>query len=139
MISKFLAGAACFAALVSCATANRMSGENAPMTDEVKAKLATFDRTGETLSCLGLRQISEIKPLDDYRFLVRVGNDYYLNTVSGRCSRAADGFTHLEYSTSLSHLCRNEIINVVDNSQGFQVGACGLGGFERLKSKEEKK
>ncbi len=112
-------------------------GDEPPISDKVKEKLAAFERTGETVSCIGIRQIDEIKPLDDYRFLVRAGNDYYLNMVSGRCSRAASAFTRIEYTTSLSQLCRNEIIRVVDNSQGFEAGGCGLGDFERLKKKEE--
>lgn len=103
---------------------------------EVEAKLAEFERTGDMRSCLNLRSIDQIKPLNENLFLVRVGvNDYYLNEVSGRCSGADSSFNRLQYTTSLNQLCRNEIIRVVDNSTGFTIGSCGLGSFERLEKK----
>lgn len=129
-------GMICFAAaltLAGCATA---SGDR-ELSTRAAERLAEFDRTGEVESCLGLRRISQITPLDNHHFLVRAGlNDYYLNEVSGSCSGAARAGNRLQYTTSLSQLCRNEIITVVDNSNGFTVGSCGLGGFERLEKLE---
>lgn len=137
MTLKLLFGAVAVAMLAAGAVAIAADDdEEPPISDKVKKRLAAFERTGETVSCLGLRHIKDIKPLDDYRFLVKASDEYYLNMVSGRCTRAADAFTHLEYSTSLSQLCRNEIINVIDTSHGFFVGGCGLGDFERLEKKE---
>ena len=108
------------------------------MSDEAAQKLERFEQTGETRSCLGLRRISQITPLDDHLFLVRVGaNEYYLNEVNGRCSGASRSFNRLQYKTSIGQLCRNEIIRVVDNSSGISVGSCGLGSFERLQEKTE--
>jgi hypothetical protein len=99
-------------------------------------KLAQFERTGETTACIGLRQISQITPVTESTFLVRVGaGDYYANDVSGRCNGATRNSTRLEYSTTLSELCRNELIRVIDNATGVQVGGCGLGSFEKLQEK----
>lgn len=108
--------------------------------EEISAKaaerLAEFDRTGDMRTCLSLRSIDQIKPLDESHFLVRVGvNDYYLNEIPGRCSGADNSFNRLQYTTSLSQLCRSEIISIVDNTSGFTVGSCGLGSFERLEKK----
>ena len=98
--------------------------------------LSGFVRTGETKSCINLASINEIRPVTDELFLVRVGvNRYYLNEVSGSCNGASRGFNRLQYKTSLSTLCNNQIIRVVDNSQGFTVGSCALGSFERLEVK----
>lgn len=107
--------------------------------DEGAAKLlAQYDRTGEVTSCLGIREISSIRPVTEKTFLVRVGaNQYYVNDISGRCSGATMSGNRLQYSTSLSQLCRNEIIHVVDNANGFNVGSCGLGSFEKLKKKPD--
>ncbi len=119
--------------LAGCATA---ASDNNEISERAAKRLAEFDRTGEVDSCLNLRQINQITALDDHRFLVRVGaNRYYLNEVKGRCSGAARTSTRLQYTTSHSQLCRNEIISVVDNTAGFTVGSCGLGGFERLEKK----
>jgi len=116
--------------LAACATAS-----TGAMSEKAAAKLAQFDRTGEIKNCLGIRQISSIDALDDRHFLVRAGSQYYLNVTGGRCSNAGRAGYYLQYSTSLSQLCRNEIIRVVDNSSGITAGSCGLGSFERLEKK----
>ena len=123
-----------FALLGACSTTTSDAKNSAA----VPERLAAFEKTGETTNCLNLRRISSIKALDERHFLVEVGvNDYYLNKVSGRCSGADRTFNRLQYKTSIASLCRNEIIRVVDNSQGFTVGSCGLGNFERLEKKTE--
>lgn len=113
---------------------------SAPQKEEVNQSaantLAKYERTGETTTCLSITQISQIKPVTESTFLVRVrSGDYYVNDVSGRCNNATRSFTRIEYTTSLNQLCSNEIIRIVDNTNGFQVGGCGLGRFEKLKEK----
>lgn len=121
--------------LAACATND---GGDQEMSEAAAERLADFERTGETESCLPLRSIDQIKPLDERHFLVRAGvNDYYLNEVSGRCNSAHRSNYRLQYTTSLSQLCRLEIIEVVDNSTGFTAGSCSLGDFERLEKVEE--
>ncbi len=108
------------------------------MSEEVSARLAEFEQTGDYQTCLGLRQINQIKALDEHNFLVRVGvNQYYLNRVSGFCNGADSTFNRLQYTTSISQLCRNEIVSVVDNTTGFTTGSCSLGDFERLEKKPD--
>ncbi|MGE0408012.1 MAG: DUF6491 family protein [Amphiplicatus sp.] len=117
---------------VACATAAPRND----MSEEAAKKLAGFEPTGEKVNCLGLQRVDQIDPLSENMFLIRSGaDDYYLNEVSGRCSGADSNFNRLQYKTSLSQLCRGEIITVVDNSSGFTVGSCGLGDFERLRRK----
>ena len=104
--------------------------------EDAAARLAQFEQTGEFETCLGLREITQITPVTETKLLVKVGaGKYYLNETTSRCNRATSGFTRLEYTTSLSQLCRNEIIRVVDNSGGFTAGGCSLGSFERLERK----
>ena len=123
-----IVSAACTFVLSACASSGVDTDE-----DKVAAALAGFEKTGETESCISLRRIDQIKPLDDRNFLVRVGrNDFYLNEVSGRCSNADGINTRLQYRTTLSQLCRNELISVVDNSTGMNIGSCGLGSFQKL-------
>ncbi len=122
------------ALLAACATA----GSGYVMSDEVAAKLAEFEKTGEVKNCLQLRTIDQIRPLDERNFLIETGvNDYYLAELSSSCSGAASSFNRLQYTTSLSSLCRNEIIRVVDNTNGFTVGSCGMSDFQKLEKIEE--
>jgi Family of unknown function (DUF6491) len=108
------------------------------MSEKASERLAAFEPTGDHKTCLGLRQISQIKALDEHNFLVRVGvNKYYLNKVSGRCSGADRTFNRIQYTTTTGQICRNEIISVVDNSTGLINGSCSLGDFERLESKPD--
>lgn len=118
-------------AVAGCAT------ERQEPVDEAAAELfAQFDRTGEEVNCLSVTRITSIKPVSEELFLVQTGvNDYYLNEVSGRCNGATRPSTRLQYSTSTGQVCRNEIIRVVDNTAGFQVGGCGFGVFEKLNKK----
>lgn len=96
-------------------------------------RLAQYQETGETRSCVSLSRVSSIVPLDDNHFLFEMrGGDVYLNRIRGRCNQAASGFTRIEYRVSGNQLCRGEIINVVDNSSGLWAGSCGLGDFVQL-------
>lgn len=118
-------------AAASCATAPVEE-----INESAAATLAKYERTGEVVQCLNLRSISSIQPVTETTFLVRVGaGDYYVNDVSGRCNAAPRISTRLEYETTLSQLCRNELIRVVDNTTGAVLGGCGLGSFEKLEKK----
>lgn len=120
-------------AIAACASA-----PNEEVDRSAADQLAQFERTGDVTSCIGLRQISQITPVTESTFLVRVGTaEYYANDVSGRCNGATRNSTRLEYATTLSELCRNELIRVVDNTTGVQIGGCGLGSFEKLEKKTE--
>ncbi|WP_306253112.1 DUF6491 family protein [Parvularcula sp. IMCC14364] len=131
MKNLLIVSAACALALSACASSDTGRDE-----DKAAEALAAFDKTGETESCLSLRRIDQIKALDDKNFLVRVGrDDYYLNEVNGRCSNADGLNTRLQYRTTLSQLCRNELISVVDNGTGMNIGSCGLGTFQKLEKK----
>lgn len=131
-------GAMTVMAVAAAGIAGCASVERAEISPEAEERLADFERTGEMRTCLNLRAISQIDPLDERHFLVRVGlNDYYLNEISGRCSGAGRFNNRIQYTTSISQLCRNEIITIVDNTTGFTVGSCGLGSFERLIEKRD--
>ncbi len=114
-----------------CAT-----GASNPVDEAAAAKLAEYDRTGEMTTCLNITQIASIKAVDEKTLLIRSGvNDYYVSDLPGRCNGATRNSTRFEYTTSTSQLCRNEIIRIVDNSQGFLAGSCGMGSFEKLAKK----
>ncbi|GGB74786.1 DUF6491 family protein [Glycocaulis alkaliphilus] len=127
---NFVTGMAAAAAALGMASA--VSAQD--MSDAAAERLAQFERTGETRTCVNLTQVRSIQPLDDSHFLIEMRNrDTYLNVVNGRCSRAASSSTYLQYSITGSQLCRGEIVNVIDNGgQGMLSGSCSLGGFERL-------
>lgn len=120
--------------VASCASA----GSTYEMSESVAARLAEFEKTGETDTCLSIRRINSITPLDERNLLVRVGvNDYYLNRPRNRCAGADRVGNRLQYKISGGMLCRNEIIQVVDNSSGLTGGSCGLGVFEKLEKAVE--
>lgn len=130
MLTKSTFALGAVSLLAACATA----GSSYEMSEEVAAKLAKFEKTGEVRNCLSLRSIDQIKALDDRNFLIEAGaNDYYLAELSSSCSGADRSFNRLQYETSLSSLCRGEIIRVVDNSTGFTVGSCGMSDFQELR------
>lgn len=118
-----------------CATA--AAGDGA-MSERAAERLAQFEATGETETCLRTTRIQSITALDEKHLLVRVsGNNYYLNKVSGKCNGAQWAGNRLQYTITTGQLCRNEIITVVDNTTGITAGSCGLNSFEKLERIEK--
>ena len=132
----FAAAASAVLAVSASACAASMQGDEGP-SEEAAERLAEFDRTGETRNCLQLRRIDSITPLDEKYFLIETnGGDHYLNVVNGRCSNADSSFAFLEYRTSTSNLCANEIVRVRTQNDGGVVGACSLSQYEKLEPRD---
>lgn len=93
--------------------------------------LDQFDRTGETVSCIGMRS-TDITPIDERTLLFRTGGDYYANTLKDKCSRINDNFTRIELNLFSNRLCSGEIVKVVHQSNGAFLSSCSLGDFEKL-------
>jgi hypothetical protein len=91
---------------------------------------------GPAQDCLPLTQFSNTRIRDDWTidFIGGAGNRVWRVSLPNRCSglRSADSFT---YSTSLSQLCRQDIIYpLVRVGNGFQRGGgCGLAPFVPVK------
>lgn len=121
--------------LAACATGGGYDGPS----EKTAARLAGFERTGETTACLSINMVQSIDALDERHFLVRTGvNNYYLNEPSGSCIGAGRGNSRLQYVLGgTSQLCRNQIVSVVDNATGMTLGSCGLGSFEKLEEKQD--
>lgn len=95
---------------------------------EPQSAAATDASTG--LLCVNLAQIRETKVVDDNTidFILRSG-DTLRNTLPYKCPSLGfeEAFT---YSTSLTQLCSTDIIRVIHQGGGPQLGAsCGLGKF----------
>jgi hypothetical protein len=125
---KLIAGyaATLFIAVAACAPAAAPSGDAAR-----PAGAAPADATGlQGESCIAISQIRESRVRDDSTidFIMRDGRTFR-NTLPGRCPSLGfeEAFT---YSTSLSQLCSTDIIRVIHQGGGPQLGAaCGLGKF----------
>jgi len=118
------------------ATAGCATSASAPVNESAAARLASLERTGEIDTCLGLTRISELVAVDERTLLVRAGvNNWYVSELPGRCSGIVNRGNRIEYSTSLTQLCRGDILRIVDNSGGFLAGSCSMGAFERLGEK----
>ena len=127
MRSLFLAALAA----AGCATAT-----TEPVNDSAAARLAGLQRTGDKQNCLNLGLINEITAVDEKTLLIRSGaNNWYVSDLSTRCRGVVSRGNRIEYATSLSQLCRNDILRIVDNPNGFLTGSCGMGSFERLAEK----
>lgn len=91
---------------------------------------------GPAQNCLPLAQFSSTRIRDDWTidFIGGAGNRVWRVTLPNRCSglKSADSFT---YATSLSQLCRNDIVYPLNRvGGGFQRGGgCGLAPFTPVK------
>ncbi len=129
MLKKLILAGAAWAAGCASSNAERIN-------ESAAAKLAEFDRTGETVSCITTMRIDSIQAVDEKTLLIKTGpSEYYVSDLKSRCSGATSGFNRFEYTTTTAQLCRNEIIRIVDNGSGFLTGSCGMGSFEKLVKK----
>ncbi len=119
------------ALLAGCATA---TGE--PVNEGAAARLAGLTRTGEKQTCLSIPQINQITAVNEKTLLIRSGaNNWFVSDLATRCRGVVNAGNRIEYTTSLPQLCRNDILRIVDNANGFLTGSCGMGSFERLAEK----
>lgn len=91
---------------------------------------------GEAVDCLQATQFSDTQIRNDWTidFISSAGNKVWRVTLPNRCSglKTADSFT---YETSLSKLCRHDIIYPLHQYGGSpQRGTgCGMGSFVPVK------
>jgi hypothetical protein len=128
-LSLFLAAAATAAFGVAYAGIQEISSKAADT-------LAHYEPSGESRSCVMMRQIDSIKAADDRLLLVEMNDgSMFLNQPDGSCAGASRSNRRFEYRTSQPSLCAGDILNVVDNSGGYLSGSCSLGRFESLREK----
>ncbi len=99
--------------------------------DKARELLSQYEKTGETVSCLSLRNVRDTDIVDDYAMLVEASGDVYLNELSGRCIGLSREGRYI-HDSATGQMCRGDIIRVMD-SFGRSLGGCGLGAFEKLK------
>ena len=122
--------------LVALAAAGCATATTEPVNDSAAARLAGMQRAGDKQTCLNLALINEITAVDEKTLLIRSGaNNWYVSDLSTRCRGVVSRGNRIEYTTSLSQLCRNDILRIVDNVNGFLTGSCAMGSFERLAEK----
>ena len=63
--------------------------------------------------------------------------DYWTADTAGRCAGVTRPNVRIEYTTSQTQLCRNDILRVVDNLTGIFTGSCGIGEFRQLQRKAD--
>lgn len=113
------------AALAACAPQPRAA--TAPSTP---IPAAAGQKVAGTQDCVELTRIREAKVVDDQTIdFVMVDGKILRNTLPYRCPQL--GFERaFTYSTSISRLCRVDIITVINQGSGVRTGAsCGLGDF----------
>ena len=133
MFRTGLMGVSLLVALGACATTPAE-----PVNEAALAKLETFELTGERTNCLPPSRSTRYTAVTEEKLLVQVGvSQYYLNDVRGRCNGATSGFNRFEFVVFGGQVCNNQIVNIVDNTNGFTVGSCALGDFQELRLKEE--
>jgi len=87
-----------------------------------------FTPSGDQRTCVGIARIRETNPISDTQIWFDMrGKKSYLNTTNGKCIGLAQ-WDRFSFQTSLSQLCRGDIITVLDNF-GVRIGSCGLGDF----------
>lgn len=91
---------------------------------------------GEARDCLPITQFSTTRIRDDYTidFIGGAGSKVWRVTLPNRCSSLKSAGT-FSYETSLSQLCRQDIIYPLQQigSSWQRLGGCGMGPFVPVK------
>lgn len=103
-----------------------------PRTPQAEAKLAAAlagKVPGAPQTCIQPYQTNETITIDDNTILFRRGSTVYRNDPPGGCNSLGTGFYTLVTRSSGSGLCRGDIAQVADVSNGMVVGSCSLSDF----------
>lgn len=121
------------AALAGC------SDITGPESAAAQIKAPAAKAIGEPQTCIPVRRIKETTVHDDYTIDFELnGGKIYRNTLSARCG-GLDYEEAFTYSTSLTQLCRADIITVISTTgPGIQPrGSCGLNSFQQIELIED--
>ena len=102
-----------------------------PQAETHLAKLLSGRTPGPPVSCLPDYRSNDMVVIDDNTVLFRDGRTTYRNDFQGGgCSRLGSGYyALLTRRTGGIGLCRGDIAEVKDLTQGFTVGSCVIGDF----------
>ena len=109
------------------------SGEKIDLTEKQQAKLdkRLEGRTaGDPVSCISLRHQKNMTVISDDVLLFgasRNAKTIFVNKPQAGC-RNADRLV-MVYDRPTSNLCRGEIVQLVDNTTGVNVGSCAFSEF----------
>lgn len=129
-MSLLISAAAAAAALGACTTAPQPETRSAKAEAHLQ-KLLAGKVAGRPVSCLPSYSSHDMVVIDDNTLIFRDGNRrVYRNDLNGGgCSQIGSGHYALLTKSSGSGLCRGEIAQVVDVSNGITVGSCVIGDF----------
>ena len=116
--------------LASCATTGQPE-QRSPEAQRELARLLDGKVAGKPQSCLPTYRSQDMVVIDENTLLFRDGaNRVWRTELSGPCNGLGrPGTALLTKSFGGTGLCRGEIAQIVDTSQGFTVGSCGIGDF----------
>lgn len=99
--------------------------------NDAQETLSHYERTGESVDCLPLRNIRETKPVSDYALFVQgTGGAYYINEFDDRCFNLAREKRYV-HNAVVPRMCKGDVIRVLDSS-GSRGSSCVIGAFEEL-------
>ena len=119
--------------LVPACAACASSTVSEPRTAKAETQLARAlagKAAGAPVSCLPSHRTNDMTIIDDNTILFREGrNLVYRNDPRGGCSPMGRGGYTLVTRSSTGHMCRGDIVRVVDLTSKITAGSCSLGDF----------
>lgn len=126
---RFLILAAVASSLLACETTDNMPTQRSAQAQATYDRLLASKSQGKAESCLPLQRSNDMEVIDDDTILYRDGRTTYVNKPLGSCNNLGRGGYALVIRSTGSQLCRGDIANVVDATNGVTVGSCALGDF----------
>ncbi len=123
--------AACAALIAAALSPAAGAAEPEPDAPE----LAAWTRTGETETCIRVRDIRDVDVLNRHQVLFNMrGGRAFLSEPKGCAGLRKD--SALAYEVTVGQLCTSTIVRIIEPGSAIPVrSACGLGAFQRLAKK----
>lgn len=118
------------AALLAAGCAMEEEALEMSPTEEARLAEALEGRVrGEPQDCVPMRAVRGNRSIGDSAILFEgVGDTVWVNRPAGGCP-SLDFGRSLLITTTMTQLCRGEIVSVIDPVSGTSFGGCGLGEF----------
>jgi hypothetical protein len=114
------------AGLVAAGAASVLYAATRTPTEELNGEIGTWI-AGSPQQCIDLRRVTASRALGD-TMLFKVRSAIKYRTTSPGCPSAKVGATLVTNPDSV-HLCKGDIVGLVDLENGMQEGSCEVGEF----------
>ena len=127
---RFLSALLIAGAVSSCSMAPPPDAMALSSQDEARLAALTAGKVaGAPVACLPRHRSNDMRTLDNGTVAFKVGSRVYINNMDGGCPNLRPPYALLTRQFGGAGLCRGDVAQIVDPTNGVSVGSCVWGDF----------